>query len=95
MTIQSSIDLFSSSQQPARKTASAARDFEGLLLAQILKSSHAEKDDDDAGTAAIGFGEEQLARSMAASGGIGLARMIEKGLNQAAAGANSAASSSE
>lgn len=67
------------------KIAAAARDFEALLLGQILRSVHDEggwlgTGDDDAGSAAIGLGEEQLARTLAASGGLGLSRMIESGL---------------
>ncbi len=72
-----------------KKIGSAAKDFEALLLTQILRSAHEEggwlgADQDDAGSAAIGLGEEQLARTMSASGGLGLAKMIEAGLrNQA------------
>lgn len=74
-------------RQPASgdKAASAAKDFEALLLGQMLKSARGDggwlgTDDDDAGEAAVGIGEEQLARSMAESGGFGLARLIESGL---------------
>lgn len=71
--------------KPGDKTAAAAKDFEALLLGQILKSSHGDSgwlgaDDDDAGSAAIGFSEEQLANSMASSGGLGLARLIRSGI---------------
>lgn len=67
------------------KTVKAAKDFESLLLGQILKSVHEENgwldsDDDEAGSAAISLGEEQLARMMSASGGIGISKLIEKGL---------------
>jgi Rod binding domain-containing protein len=67
------------------KTAGAAKDFEALLLGQMLKSARGDggwlgTDDDDAGEAAVGLGEEQLARVMAQSGGLGLSRMIESGI---------------
>jgi Rod binding domain-containing protein len=67
------------------KVAGAAKEFEALLLGQILKSAHGDggwmgTDDDDAGEAAVGLGEEQLARTMAASGGFGLSKLIESGL---------------
>jgi Rod binding domain-containing protein len=87
MTISSSMDLFSGAL-PANRTAGAAKDFEGLLIGEILKSSHTEEDD-DAGAAAIGFGEEQMARALSAGGGIGLAKTIQKGLDQASAAAGS------
>lgn len=67
------------------KIANAARDFEALLITQVLRSVHDEggwlgTGDDDAGEAAVALGEEQLARTMAASGGIGLSRLIESGI---------------
>jgi Rod binding domain-containing protein len=67
------------------KIAGAAKDFEALLLGQILRSVHEDggwlgTGDDDAGEAAIGLGEEQLARVMASSGGLGLSKLIETGL---------------
>jgi Rod binding domain-containing protein len=69
------------------KIHEAAQQFESLLISQLLKTSHDAggsgwlgTDDDDAGQTGIGFGEEQFARMMASSGGIGLAPMIESGL---------------
>ena len=67
------------------KVASAAKDFEALLLGQMLKSARGDggwlgTDDDDASSSAIGLGEEQLARTMAQSGGLGLSKMIESGI---------------
>lgn len=67
------------------KAAGAAKDFEALLLGQMLKSARGDggwlgTSDDDAGEAAVGLGEEQLARTMAQSGGFGLSKMIESGL---------------
>jgi len=74
MTISGSMDLVTAT--PATKAAHAAKDFEGLLLEQILKCSHDEEDNP-----AIGFGEDQMARALAATGGIGLARTVEAGLS--------------
>jgi Rod binding domain-containing protein len=67
------------------KAANAAKDFEALLLGQMLKSARGDggwlgTDDDDAGEAAVGLGEEQLARTMAQSGGLGLSKLIESGI---------------
>jgi Rod binding domain-containing protein len=69
----------------SNKAASAAKDFEALLLGQMLKSARGDggwlgTDEDDAGEAAIGIGEEQLARTMAQSGGLGLSKLIESGI---------------
>ncbi len=74
-------------RQPANggsKADNAACDFEALLLGQILKSAHEGGGwlggaEDDASDAAVGLGEEQLARTMASSGGLGLAKVIESG----------------
>ena len=77
------------------KVTGAAKDFEALLLGQILKSAHGDggwlgTDDDDAGEAAVGLGEEQLARTMASSGGLGLSKLIESGINNQQDAINSA-----
>lgn len=72
-------------QSGSNKAAGAAKDFEALLLGQMLKSAHSDSgwlgtDNDDAGEAAVGIGEEQLARTMAQSGGLGLSKLIESGI---------------
>ncbi len=77
------------------KIAGAAKDFEALMIGQMLKSIHEEggwlgSDSDDAGNAASGLADEQLAHSMAANGGLGLSRVIESRLSRA----NQAATSS-
>jgi Rod binding domain-containing protein len=61
----------------------AAQQFEALLIGQLLKATHQEGSDgwlgsgeDAAGSQAIAFAEESLARVLAAQGGLGLARQI-------------------
>jgi Rod binding domain-containing protein len=68
------------------KESSAAKDFEALLIDQILRSSH-EADsgwlgtgDDDSSATAVGLGEEELAKAMASAGGLGLQKLIAQGL---------------
>jgi Rod binding domain-containing protein len=72
--------------------ADAARQFESLLIAQLLKSIHGEggegwlgTGEDQAGAQALELAQEQFAQTLANSGGLGLARMIVSGLHQAAA----------
>lgn len=82
------------------KAAGAAKDFEALLIGQMLRSMHEGggwlgTGDDQAGEAAIGLGEEQLARSLAASGGLGLSRLIESGLRKEEAQNNPARTATE
>jgi peptidoglycan hydrolase FlgJ len=69
-----------------QRTLGAAKDFEALLIGQMLRSVREEDSgwlgtgDDDAGSAAFSLGEDQLAKAMAASGGLGLSRVIAAGL---------------
>lgn len=69
------------------KVERAAKAFESLLIGQILKASHADgsaawlgSDDDPAGDSATELAEEQFAQALASSGGLGLAKLITKGL---------------
>src|SRR5580658_10300603 len=77
-----------------QKGVKAAKDFEALLIGQMLRSVREEGSgwlgtgDDDAGSAAFSLGEDQLAKAMAAGGGLGLAKVIAAGLaSKAASGA--------
>lgn len=73
--------------QAPEKAAGAARDFEALLIGQMLRSVREEDSgwlgtgDDDAGATAMGIGEEELAGAIAAAGGFGLAKIIAAGLS--------------
>jgi Rod binding domain-containing protein len=78
--------------QPDKKTAGAAKDFEALLIAQLLKSMRSEKSgwmgsgdesDDDSNDAILSLGEQQMAQALSAGGGLGLAKMIQAGLSGA------------
>ncbi|HWF09004.1 MAG TPA: hypothetical protein VG297_11105 [Bryobacteraceae bacterium] len=70
----------------APKTLKAAKDFESLLIGQMLHSAREDGSswlgagDDDASATAFGFGEDELAKALANSGGLGLARIIASGL---------------
>lgn len=70
----------------------AARQFEALLLAQMLKSARESGSggwlgggEDQSAASMTELAEEQVAAMMAASGGLGLARMLAEGLNRSAA----------
>jgi Rod binding domain-containing protein len=66
---------------PDAKRKGAAQQFESLLIAQILKSCHhTEPGADQSGQSAMDYAEEQFASVIAANGGLGLAKMIDKGL---------------
>ncbi len=68
------------------KVHQAGRDFEALLIGQLLKLSHGSDSgwlgtsDDDASSSAMEYAQESVAQSMAASGGLGLAKLVSGGL---------------
>jgi Rod binding domain-containing protein len=69
------------------KIRDAAQQFESLLLAQLLQSSHPSGGwlgggDDSASGTAFSFAEQELATSMAQHGGIGLAKLIASALEK-------------
>lgn len=69
----------------AARTREACRQFEGLLLGMILKSSLASPESGEEQSAGAGlmkeFASEQLAQSLSDSGGIGIADMLQIQLN--------------
>jgi len=68
------------------KIISAAKQFEALLIGQMMKSMHDADGgwlgtgDDESASSAMEYGQEIFAQSMAQSGGFGLANLIAKGL---------------
>lgn len=84
------------SSDPQQIRALAA-EFEALLLAQILKSCNPsgrgawlglpaeDEEEGEAGQLMIDVAQEQLARALAAAGGLGLANLILRGLERAGA----------
>lgn len=75
------------------KRVGAAQDFEALLIGQMLHSMREQGSgwlgtgDDDAGATAFSFGEDELARALARSGGLGLSKIIAAGLETKSAAA--------
>jgi len=69
------------------RIADAARQFESLLIAQLLRSMHGEDGgwlgtgDDQAGEQALELAEGQLAQAISEHGGLGLARTVAAGLH--------------
>jgi peptidoglycan hydrolase FlgJ len=81
-----------SSPQPKddpAKVQDAAKQFEALLLSQMMKSMRDTEggwmgtDEDDAASSAMEYGQEMFAQSMANSGGLGLAKLLAAGLSPA------------
>jgi flagellar protein FlgJ len=70
------------------KVKDAARQFEALLLGQMMKSMHDADSgwlgtgDDQSASSAMEYGQEMFAQSLASSGGLGLATLVAKGLQK-------------
>ena len=80
---------FTAGPRPAddpEKIKNAAKQFEALLIGQMMKSMHDSEGgwlgtgDDDSSSSAMEYGQEIFAQSMAQSGGLGLSDMIAAGL---------------
>ena len=79
--------LATAAKDDPAKVKKAAQQFEGLILGQMLKSVHEASDDgvlgnadDPSGSTAMEMAFENIAQTMAANGGLGLAKFVEKGL---------------
>jgi peptidoglycan hydrolase FlgJ len=83
-----SAQLTQAKDDPA-KVLGAARQFEALLLGQMMKSMRDTEggwmgtDEDDASSSAVEYGQEMFAQSMANQGGLGLAKLLAAGLSPA------------
>jgi Rod binding domain-containing protein len=72
------------------RIADAAKQFEGLLLAQMLKSMHSSGQgwlgtEDSSTESVMSMAEEQFANMLTAQGGLGLTSMVMKGLHDSVA----------
>jgi len=83
--------LEQASANPA-KLADAAKQFEALMMGQVLKTARASSDggwlgtgDDPSGDMTMELAEQQLAQALAARGGLGIAKMVMKNLDRGAA----------
>jgi flagellar protein FlgJ len=72
------------------KIETAAKQFEALLIGQLMKSMHDPDskgwlgDEDESSQSAMEMAEEQFAQALANGGGLGLARMVVQGLSRSA-----------
>ena len=72
--------------------ADAAKQFEALLINEMLKSAHASgsgdwmgASEDQSGSALSEMAEQQFAQLLASNGGVGLAKLVANGLSRASA----------
>lgn len=87
------------SSSDSSKIADAAKQFEALMIGQILKTARESSDgswlstgEDHAGELAIELAEQQFAQAMSARGGLGIAKLVTDGLQRGAAKAASSGS---
>jgi Rod binding domain-containing protein len=82
----SSKALGSSPPQNPEKVKEASRQFEALLIGQMLKSMKDSQGgwfgagEDEASSSAMEYAQEMLAQSLAANGGLGIAKLVVAGL---------------
>ena len=70
-----------------QKVRDAAREFEALMIEQMLRSARAGgggewMGEDQTGSALPEMAEQQFARALAAGGGLGLAKLVVEGLER-------------
>lgn len=84
-------DVPEASAPPAEtaKINKCATEFEGMLLAQMLRSAREagsggltgdDEDDSEANSTLLELGEQQFAQALAASGALGIGKMVIAGL---------------
>jgi Rod binding domain-containing protein len=84
----SSLNALNAPDPEAQKRTQSSRDFEALLIGQMLHSVRDEDSGwlgsggDDSSDAAFGLGEEQLAQAIAGGGGFGLGKFIDSALER-------------
>jgi len=92
LTSPLTLDSAGSSGIPnSQKIRDAAKDFESLLLTQMLKTMREASGnqgwlgtgDDQSSSSIMELAEQQVAQALAASGGLGLARLAADGLRGA------------
>ncbi len=70
------------------KIKHAATQFESLLIGQLLKGMHDAEGgwlgtgSDESASSAMEYGQEVFAQALAANGGLGLASLVSKGLQE-------------
>lgn len=87
MTTPIASPLLSIPEQPKPpKAQDAAKQFEALLIGQMLRSvRESEEDDDSTGATMLDVADQQFAQMLASNGGMGLAKVIAGGLEPATA----------
>lgn len=74
---------------PPTKVEGAAKQFEALMIAQMLRTARENTEDQDSsGSTMLDVADQQFSQVLANNGGLGLAKLVVKGLNQGQIDAN-------
>jgi Rod binding domain-containing protein len=81
-TLGGNLHIGSANGDQSKKVAEAAKQFESILMNEMLKSAHAADGDDDQDTAISDYGQQQFAQALAERGGLGIAKIVIAGLEK-------------
>lgn len=86
-------ELAEAAQPKPRSAEGAARQFEALLIGEMLKSvrestADDEDENDNSKQTMLDVADQQFAQVLANNGGLGMAKMIVTGLNKESSNAN-------
>jgi Rod binding domain-containing protein len=89
-SVSSTMPVPAGTPPAADKIKSTAQQFEALLIGELLKSSRESGssgwlgtgEDDEPGQTGIEVGEQEFARMLASSGGLGLSKSIEAAMRR-------------
>jgi Rod binding domain-containing protein len=71
------------------KAEGAAKQFEALMIAQMLRTARENTEDGDSSSSTmLDVADQQFSQVLANNGGLGVAKLIVKGLNQGQTNAN-------
>lgn len=71
------------------KVEGAAKQFEGLMIAQMMRTARENTEDQDSsGSTMLDLADQQFSQVLANNGGLGLAKLVVKGINQGQIDAN-------
>jgi flagellar protein FlgJ len=69
---------------PQKKVEGAAKQFEALMIAQMLRSAREESEEGDSSSSTMmDVADQQFSQVLSNNGGLGIAKLIEKGLSNA------------
>ena len=84
------LGITAQSKDSPEKILKAAKQFEALLVGQMMKSMQDAEGgwlgtgEDESNSAAMEYAQEAFAQAMANSGGLGLAKMVSEGIQKSA-----------